>query len=145
MNVPCRLFFCPFHSWACPGLPIRIEVTGLNKWATHHIGLWVGTWKGFRAAPKGRLSKKQLGACNCNVGFEQMTREDECRVQRKKSMSWLSRSHAVRGDAPVISVTVSVYRLLSHQVFGGLVCSALSQSNPSFRISGVRSSCLGWL
>lgn len=65
-----------------------------------------------------------------------MRRADECRVQRRIFMSWLSRSYAVRDDAPLISVTVSVYRprkLLLHQVFGGLECCALSQSNPSLR------------
>lgn len=63
-------------------------------------------------------------------------------------MSWLSRSHAVREDAPLISVAVSVYRprrLYLRQVLGGLVCSALSQSDPRFRNTGDRCSCLDWL
>ncbi|KAH8751923.1 hypothetical protein F5883DRAFT_577123 [Diaporthe sp. PMI_573] len=146
MNAPCRLFFPRFPL----GLPCAIEPNrgnGFGEWAQLTTGLlWVGTWKRFRVAPKDRLSKKQLCACalNCNVGFEQMKRADGCRVQRKIFMSWLSRSHSLREDAPVVSVAVSVCRprrLLLHEVFGGMECSVLSQSNPSFRIAGTRSNC----
>lgn len=66
-----------------------------------------------------------------------MKRADEYRVQRRIFKAWLSRSHAVRDDAPLISVAVSVYRLhrlLLHRVPGVwyvLLCLSLTRASGS--------------
>lgn len=63
MNVPRSLFFPHFT----PGPARATEPSrgdGFKEWATYHIGVWVGTWEGFRVTPKDRLSKRQgVRAC----------------------------------------------------------------------------------